>query len=64
MHPLVHLEPPFGAIGHIVDDTIVSDPFGCTVLAVVLEKFESSDFSVVWFHEPNYINNLPINSGD
>jgi len=44
---LVQVQPPFGAIGHIVDDAVVRDKFSGAALAILPAQFEVRN-ETVW----------------
>jgi hypothetical protein len=54
MQVLVHLQPPFGAIGHIVDETFVGNKFARTALTRVAAQLRFSDEDIRYGHLENY----------
>lgn len=54
VQPLVHIQPPFGAIADVIHDAIVSDKFMSAALACVAAQFEFGDEAVGNFHGVNY----------
>jgi len=48
---LVQVQPPFGAIGHIVDDAVVRDKFSGAALSILPAQFEVRNDAVLIIHE-------------
>ena len=51
---LMQIQPPFGAIGHIVDDALVRDKFPGAVLTILTAQFEVRNEAVWDVHAKDY----------
>ena len=51
---LMQVQPPFGAIGHIVDDAFVRDKFSGAVLAILPAQFKVRDEAIGGVHSRDY----------
>ena len=51
---LVHVESPFGAIGHVVHDAVIGDKFSGAAFAVLFAQFEVRNEAVWNIHTGNY----------
>lgn len=61
---LVHIQPPFGTVGHIIDDAFVGDEFSCATFAGIPAEFHFGDDALGGVHGLIINKKSPVTTGD